>query len=79
MVLREWLREILTLHHDRYAWAERALKCGFPERFAQEALVHNSKTVHSREPGPLPHGGTVGPETAVLCVHNTARLVNIKS
>ena len=30
----------------RYAWAERALKCGFPERFAQEALGHNSKAVH---------------------------------
>jgi hypothetical protein len=22
------------------------LKCGFPERFAQEALGHNSKAVH---------------------------------
>jgi integrase len=29
-----------------YAWAERALKCGFPERFAQQALGHNSKAVH---------------------------------
>jgi hypothetical protein len=28
------------------AWAERALKCGFPERFAQQALGHNSKAVH---------------------------------
>jgi hypothetical protein len=26
--------------------AERALKCGFPERFAQQALGHNSKAVH---------------------------------
>jgi hypothetical protein len=25
---------------------ERALKCGFPERFAQQALGHNSKAVH---------------------------------
>jgi hypothetical protein len=79
MVSRERLREIVTLHHDRYAWAERALKCGFPEQFAQEALVHNSKAVHGREPGPLLHGGTVGPGIAILCVHNTARLVNIKS
>ena len=30
----------------RYAWAERALKCGYPERFAQQALGHNSKAVH---------------------------------
>src|ERR1039458_2305078 len=30
----------------RYARAERALKCGFPERFAQQALGHNSKAVH---------------------------------
>jgi hypothetical protein len=26
--------------------AERALKCGYPERFAQQALGHNSKAVH---------------------------------
>jgi hypothetical protein len=30
----------------RYAWAERAKTCGYPERFAQEALGHNSKAVH---------------------------------
>jgi integrase len=36
----------VTLHSYRYAWAERALKCGFPERFAQQALGHNSKAVH---------------------------------
>ncbi len=36
----------VTLHCYRYAWAERALKCGFPERFAQQALGHNSKAVH---------------------------------
>jgi len=30
----------------RYAWAERARTCGYPERFAQEALGHNSKAVH---------------------------------
>ena len=36
----------VSLHCYRYAWAERALKCGFPERFAQQALGHNSKTVH---------------------------------
>jgi hypothetical protein len=29
-----------------HAWAERALKCGFPGRFAQQALGHNSKAVH---------------------------------
>ncbi len=36
----------VTIHSYRYAWAERALKCGFPERFAQQALGHNSKAVH---------------------------------
>ena len=36
----------VTLHSYRYAWAERAKTCGFPERFAQEALGHGSKAVH---------------------------------
>jgi integrase len=36
----------ITLHSYRYAWAERARKVGYPERFAQEALGHNSKAVH---------------------------------
>jgi len=36
----------VSLHSYRYAWAERALKCGFPERFAQQALGHNSKAMH---------------------------------
>jgi integrase len=36
----------MSLHSYRYAWAERALKCGFPERFAQQAFGHNSKAVH---------------------------------
>ena len=36
----------VTLHSYRYAWAERARKCGYPERFAQEALGHNSIAVH---------------------------------
>ena len=34
------------MHSYRYAWAERAKQCGYPERFAQEALGHNSKAVH---------------------------------
>jgi integrase len=38
--------EGVSLHSYRYAWAERARKCGYPERFAQEALGHNSKAVH---------------------------------
>jgi len=38
--------EGVTLHSYRYAWAERARTCGYPERFAQEALEHNSKAVH---------------------------------
>ena len=37
----------VSLHCYRHAWAERARKCGFPQRFAQEALGHNSKAVHA--------------------------------
>ena len=36
----------VTLHSYRYAWAERAKEAGYPERYAQEALGHNSKSVH---------------------------------
>jgi len=36
----------VTLHSYRYAWAQRAKTEGYPERFAQEALGHNSKAVH---------------------------------
>ena len=36
----------VTLHSYRYAWAERAKTAGYPERFAQESLGHNSKAVH---------------------------------
>jgi hypothetical protein len=36
----------ISLHSYRYAWAERAKSVGYPERFAQEALGHNSKAVH---------------------------------
>jgi integrase len=33
----------VTLHSYRYAWAERAKKAGYPERYAQISLGHNSK------------------------------------
>jgi integrase len=36
----------VTLHSFRYAWAQRAKQVGMPERFAAEALGHNSKAVH---------------------------------
>ncbi|HXI72160.1 MAG TPA: tyrosine-type recombinase/integrase [Verrucomicrobiae bacterium] len=36
----------VTLHSYRYAWTERAKIAGYLERFAQEALGHNSKAVH---------------------------------
>lgn len=36
----------VSLHSYRYAWAERAKVAGMPERFAQEALGHNSVAVH---------------------------------
>jgi integrase len=36
----------ISLHSYRYAWAERARRAGYPERFAQEALGHNSAAIH---------------------------------
>ena len=36
----------VSLHSYRYSWAERAKVCGYPERFAQQALGHGSKAVH---------------------------------
>lgn len=36
----------VTLHSYRYAWAERAKACGYPERYAMQALGHSSKAVH---------------------------------
>ena len=38
--------EGVSLHSYRYAWAERARRAGYPLRFAEEALGHNSKAVH---------------------------------
>jgi integrase len=36
----------VSLHSYRHAWAQRAKACGYPQRFAQEALGHNSGAVH---------------------------------
>lgn len=36
----------VSLHSYRYAWAERAKEAGYPERFAQVNLGHNSKAAH---------------------------------
>lgn len=36
----------ISLHSYRYAWAERARRAGYPLRYAEEALGHNSKAVH---------------------------------
>ncbi len=36
----------VSLHSYRYSWAERAKTCGYPERFAMQALGHSSKAVH---------------------------------
>ncbi len=36
----------VTLHSYRYAWAERAKVSGYPERWAQAALGHDSRAVH---------------------------------
>lgn len=45
-ILRRLGIKDVSLHSYRYAWAERARTAGYPERFAQEALGHNSKAVH---------------------------------
>jgi len=37
--------EGVTLHSYRYAWAERAMTAGYPERYAQKALGHGSKAI----------------------------------
>jgi integrase len=36
----------VSLHSYRHAWAQRAKACGYPQRFAQQALGHNSCAVH---------------------------------
>jgi integrase len=36
----------VSLHSYRHAWVQRAKACGYPERYAQEALGHNSRAVH---------------------------------
>jgi integrase len=38
--------EGVSLHSYRHAWAQRAKSCGYPQRFAQEALGHSSRAVH---------------------------------
>ena len=67
----------VSLHSYRYSWAERAKTCGYPERFAQEALGHGSKAVHrayakkakvlipSLEEYEKEHGKKIVPFTAV--------------
>jgi len=42
---RRYKEKRVIMFHE-YAWAERAKVTGMPERFAQEALGHNSKAVH---------------------------------
>lgn len=36
----------VSLHSYRHAWAQRAKACGYPQRFAQDALGHSSRAVH---------------------------------
>ncbi|MEO6054203.1 MAG: tyrosine-type recombinase/integrase [Chthoniobacterales bacterium] len=36
----------VSLHCYRHSWAQRAKACGYPQRFAQDALGHSSKAVH---------------------------------
>ena len=36
----------VSLHSYRHSWAQRAKSCGYPQRFAQEALGHDSPAVH---------------------------------
>jgi integrase len=37
--------EGVTLHSYRYSWAQRAKKAGYPERWAQVHLGHNSRAM----------------------------------
>ena len=37
----------VSLHSYRHSWAQRAKSCGYPQRFAQEALGHTSRAVHA--------------------------------
>ena len=36
----------VSLHSYRYAWAQRARACGYPQRWAQNSLGHGSRAVH---------------------------------
>jgi integrase len=36
----------VSLHSYRHSWAQRAKSCGYPQRFAQEALGHASRAIH---------------------------------
>jgi integrase len=36
----------VSLHSYRYAWAQRAKSSGYPARWAENALGHNSRAVH---------------------------------
>lgn len=38
--------EGVSLHSYRYAWAQRAFQAGYPERYAQAALGHESRAIH---------------------------------
>jgi len=69
----------VTLHSYRYAWAERAKTAGYPERFAQEALGHNSKAVHRayarKAKVGLPSLGEYERQRAILAVGKIAEPV----
>jgi integrase len=41
----------VSLHSYRHAWAKRAKLAGYPERYAQIALGHNSRAIHEHYSG----------------------------
>ena len=41
----------VSLHSYRYSWARRAKRSGYPERYAQLALGHNSRAIHEHYAG----------------------------
>jgi integrase len=47
----------ITLHSYRYAWAERAKTCGYPERFAQEAFTASAYRLRQGLPPLTPTKG----------------------
>jgi integrase len=66
----------VSLHSYRHSWTERAKACGYPQRFAQEALGHGSRAVHEA----YARGAVVVcPPLQIYEAQHTDRVVNFRS